>query len=200
MEQWRLHNFWKLCTSMCAGQWKLHCMVEHDTFSLSLTISQGKLMSIFWRQKEKRLKNSNNKRHWWRTKLVTKSKCYVPTMEENLCLRNLMHFLRNVKFNDKQVRPIPHNKTVLRNMPIEPSWNVQEAWFLHNGWNLNFGAKRWTWRCTSKIDVQPRLLIPRLLKKCEVVGNPMCLIWEFLVVKPLHIIVMTFFILHIKIL
>jgi hypothetical protein len=77
--------------------------------------------------KEKRLKSSNNTRRWWRTKLVTKSKCYVPTMEENLCLRNLTHFLRNVEFNYKQVRPIPHNKTVLRNVPIEPSWNVQEA-------------------------------------------------------------------------
>jgi hypothetical protein len=40
---------------------------------------------------------------------------------------NLTHFLRNVEFNNKQVRPIPHNKTVLRNVPIEPSWNVQEA-------------------------------------------------------------------------
>jgi hypothetical protein len=60
-------------------------------------------------------------------KLVTKSKCYDPTTKENLCRRNLMHFLRNVEFNDKQVHPIPHNKMVLRNVPIEPSWNLQEA-------------------------------------------------------------------------
>jgi hypothetical protein len=85
--------------------------------------------------------------------------------------------LRNVDFNDKQVRPILHNKMVLRNVPIEPSWTMQEAWFLHKGWNLNFGAKRWTRWCTSKIDVQPRLFIPRPLKKRGVVGNPMCLIW-----------------------
>jgi hypothetical protein len=56
-----------------------------------------------------------------------KSKFYVPTTEENLCLRSLTHFLRNVEFNDKQVRPIPHNKTMLWNVPIEPSWNVQET-------------------------------------------------------------------------
>jgi hypothetical protein len=36
-------------------------------------------------------------------------------------------FLRNVEFNDKQVRPIPHNKMVLRNVLIKPSWSVQEA-------------------------------------------------------------------------
>ncbi len=60
-------------------------------------------------------------------KLVTKSKCYNPTTEENLCLKNLTHFLQNIEFNDKQVRPIPHNKMVLWNVPIEPSWNVQEA-------------------------------------------------------------------------
>jgi hypothetical protein len=41
--------------------------------------------------------------------------------------KKLTHFLRNVKFNDKQVCPIPHNKMVLRNVPIEPSWNVQET-------------------------------------------------------------------------
>ncbi len=185
-EQQVLHNFWRLCTPMCAGQWRLHRMVERNTFSLSLTIFQGKFMSIFWKQKEKRLKISNNTRHWWRTKLVTKSKCYIPTMEENLCLRNLTHFLRNVEFNDKQMSLISHNKTMLRNVPIEPSWNVQETWFLHKGWNLHFGAKRWTRWCTQKINVQPRLLIPRPLKKRGVVGNPMCLIWEFLVVKPLH--------------
>jgi hypothetical protein len=46
-----------------------------------------------------------------------------------------------VEFNDKQVRPICHNKMVLQNVPIEPSWNVQEA-FLHKVWNLNFGANR----------------------------------------------------------
>jgi hypothetical protein len=60
-------------------------------------------------------------------KLVAKSKCYDLTTEENLCLRNLTHFLRNVKLNDKQMRPIAHNKRVLRNVPIEPSWNVQET-------------------------------------------------------------------------
>jgi hypothetical protein len=48
-------------------------------------------------------------------------------MEENLCLTSLTHFLRNVEFNDKQVRPIPHNKMVLWNVLIESSWNVQEA-------------------------------------------------------------------------
>jgi hypothetical protein len=47
------------------------------------------------------LRNSNNTRHWWRTKLVTKSKCYNWTTNENLCPRNLMHFLRNVEFNNK---------------------------------------------------------------------------------------------------
>ncbi len=96
-----LHNFWRLSTPMCAGQWGLHRMVERDTFSHSLTISQGKIMFIFWRQKEKPLRNSNNTRHWWRTKLVTKSKCYNWTTNENLCPRNLMHFLRNVEFNNK---------------------------------------------------------------------------------------------------
>jgi len=75
--------------------------ITSHTFSFSLTIFQGKLMSIFSRPKEKHLKNSNNTRHWWRTKLVTKSKCYDPTTEENLCLRSLTHFLRNVEFKDK---------------------------------------------------------------------------------------------------
>jgi hypothetical protein len=126
------------------GEWGLYCMVEPDTFPLSFTISQKKLMSIFWRPKEKRLRNSNNTRPWWRTKLVTKSKCYNRTTEENLCPKGLTHFLLNVEFNDKQVRLIPHNKMVLRNVSIEPSWNVREAWFLHKGWNLNFGAKWWT--------------------------------------------------------
>jgi hypothetical protein len=46
-------------------------------------------------------------------KLVTKSKSYDLTKEKNLCTRNLTHFLRNVEFNDKQMRPIPHNKMVL---------------------------------------------------------------------------------------
>ncbi len=186
MEQRGLHNFWRLSTPMCAGQWGLHRMVERDTFSHSFMTSQEKFMFSFWRPKEKRLKISNNTRRWWRMKLVTKSKCYDLTTKENLCPRSLMHFLRNVEFNDKQVRLIRHNKMVLQNVPIEPSWNVQEAWFLHKDWNLNFGAKQWTQRCTSKINVQPRLLIPRPLKKHGVVGNPMCLIWKFLVVKPLH--------------
>jgi len=53
--------------------------------------------------------------------------CYDPTTEENLCPRSLTHFLHNVEFNDKQVRPIRHNKMVLQNVLIEPSWNVQEA-------------------------------------------------------------------------
>ncbi len=88
-------------------------MVECDTFSLSLMIFQEKLMFIFWRPKEKRLKNSNNTRRWWRTKLVTKSKSHDLRTEENLCPRNLMHFLRNVEFSDKQMCPIPHNKMVL---------------------------------------------------------------------------------------
>jgi hypothetical protein len=66
-------------------------------------------------------------RRWWRTKLVTKSKCYDPTTEENLCPRRLTHFFRKMEFNDKQVHPIPHNKMVLWNVPIEPSWSVQEA-------------------------------------------------------------------------
>jgi hypothetical protein len=48
-------------------------------------------------------------------------------MEENLCQKSLTHFLWNVGFNDKQVRPIPRNKMVLQNVPIEPSWNAQEA-------------------------------------------------------------------------
>jgi hypothetical protein len=73
------------------------------------------------------LKNSNNIRRWWRTKSVTKSKCYDLTMGENLCLRTLTHFLRNVEFNDKQMRLIPHNKMMFLNVPIEPSWNVQEV-------------------------------------------------------------------------
>ncbi len=47
-----------------------------------------------------------------------------PTTEENLCPKKLMHFLQNVEFNDKQVHPIPHNKMVLQNVPIESSWNV----------------------------------------------------------------------------
>jgi hypothetical protein len=122
-----------LFTWMCASQWGLHCMVARDIFSLSLTIFQGKFMSIFWGPKEKCLCNSNNIRHWWRTKLVTKSKCYDPTMKENLCPRSLTHFLRNVKFNDKQVHIIPHNKMVLQNMAIKPSWIVRETWCLHKG-------------------------------------------------------------------
>ncbi len=73
------------------------------------------------------MRNSNNTRHWWRTKLVTKSKCYNSTIEENMCPKSLMQFLQNVGFNDKQVRPIPHNKMLLWNVPIKPSWNVQEA-------------------------------------------------------------------------
>jgi hypothetical protein len=56
-----------------------------------------------------------------------KSKCYDQTTKENLCPKSLMHFLQNVEFDDKQMRPIPHNKMVLRNVPIEPSWNVREA-------------------------------------------------------------------------
>jgi hypothetical protein len=40
MEQRGLHNFWKLSTPMCAGQWGLPCMVERDSFSHSLTIFQ----------------------------------------------------------------------------------------------------------------------------------------------------------------
>jgi hypothetical protein len=51
-------------------------------------------------------------------------------MEENMCPKSLTHFLQNVGFNNKQVRLIPHNKMVLWNVPIKPSWN------------LNFGAKR----------------------------------------------------------
>jgi hypothetical protein len=39
-----------------------------------------------------------------------KTKCYDPTTEENLCPRSLTHFLWNVEFNDKQVRPIPTTK------------------------------------------------------------------------------------------
>ncbi len=175
---------------MCVGQWRLHRMVEHDTFSLSLTISQGKFMSIFLKPKEKRLRNSNNTRCCWRTKLVTKSKCYDLTTKENLCPRSLMHFLWNVEFNDKQMCPIPHNKMVLQNVLIEPSWNLRKTWFLDKGWNLNFGAKRWTCQCTSKINVQPKLLIPRPLKKHGVVRNHMCLIWKSLVVKPLHMSLM----------
>ncbi len=143
-EQRRLHNFWRLSAPMCAGQWGLHRMAERNTFSISLMVSQEKIMSIFWRPKEKHLKNSNNTKRWWRTKLVTKSKCYDLTTKENLCPKNLTHFLWNVEFNDKQVRLIPRNKMVLQNMPIEPPWNVQEAWFLHKGSNLNFGAKWWT--------------------------------------------------------
>ncbi len=50
-----------------------------------------------------------------------------PTTKENLCPRSLTHFLRNVEFNDKQVHPICHKKMVLQNMPIKPSWNVQET-------------------------------------------------------------------------
>jgi hypothetical protein len=38
-----------------------------------------------------------------------------------------MHFLPNVEFNDKQVCLIPHNKMVLHNVPIKPSWNVRKA-------------------------------------------------------------------------
>jgi len=68
----------------------------------------------------------NNTRRWWRMKLVTKSKYYNLTMEENLCPRSLTHFLQNVEFNNKQMRPIPHNKMVLWNVLIEPSWNVQK--------------------------------------------------------------------------
>jgi hypothetical protein len=44
-----------------------------------------------------------------------------------MCPKSLMQFLQNVGFNDKQVRPIPHNKMLLWNVPIKPSWNVQEA-------------------------------------------------------------------------
>jgi hypothetical protein len=59
-----------------------------------------------------------------------------------MCPKSLMQFLQNVGFNDKQMCPIPHNKTMLWNVPIEPSWNVRETCFLHKASNLNFGAKR----------------------------------------------------------
>jgi hypothetical protein len=72
------------------------------------------------------LTNLNNTRCWWKTKLVTKSKCYDSKMEENMCPTNLTQFLQNVGFHNEQVRPIPHNKMVLRNALIEPLWNVQE--------------------------------------------------------------------------
>jgi hypothetical protein len=48
---------------------------------------------FFKGQKEKRLKNSNNIRRWWKMKSVTKSKCYDRTTKKNLCLRSLTHFL-----------------------------------------------------------------------------------------------------------
>jgi hypothetical protein len=37
--------------------------------------------------------------------------------------------------------PYSPQQMVLRNVPIEPSWNVQEVGFLHKGWNLNFGGE-----------------------------------------------------------
>jgi hypothetical protein len=48
------------------------------------------------------------------------------------CLRmKELHFgtkdLTTSTWRALRVRLIPHNKTVLRNVPIEPSWNVQEA-------------------------------------------------------------------------
>jgi hypothetical protein len=39
------------------------------------------------------------------------------------------------------VRPIPHNKMVLWDVPMEPSWNVQEAWFLAQVLELEFWGK-----------------------------------------------------------
>jgi len=190
-KQQGLHNFWRLCTLMCASQWRLHHMVERDTFSLSLTIFQGKLMFIFWRSKEKRLKNSNHTRCWWETKLVTKSKCYDLTMEENLCLRSLTHaFLAECGIQRQTSAPYSPQQNGVVECANRFIMECAKNMTLHKGWNLNFGAKRWTRRCTSKIDVQPRLLIPRPLKKRGMVQNLMCLIWEFLVIKPLHMSLM----------
>ncbi len=36
-------------------------------------------------------------------------------------------FLMEMKFNDNLMCLIPHNKMVLQNVLIEPSWNVQET-------------------------------------------------------------------------
>jgi hypothetical protein len=71
-------------------------------------------------------------------KLITKSKCYNPTTEENLCPRSLMHFLWNVEFNDKQVCPIPHNKMVLQIVPIKRVRNM----ILAQGLEHDFGTKQ----------------------------------------------------------
>jgi len=71
-------------------------------------------MFILSRPKEKHLRNSNNTRYWWKMKQVTKSKCYNPTMEENLCLKNLTHFLQNVEFKDKECALFPTTNGVAK--------------------------------------------------------------------------------------
>jgi hypothetical protein len=52
----------------------------------------------------------------------------------------------------------------------------ERSMILAQGLGLEFWGEAVNTVCTSKIDVQPRLLIPRPLKKHGVVGNPMCLI------------------------
>jgi len=63
---------------------------------------------------------------------------YDPTTEENLCQKNLMHFLQNVEFNNKQVHLISNNKMVLQNVPIKPSRNVPKKMIFAQGFEFEF--------------------------------------------------------------
>ncbi len=94
MKRLGLPSFWNLCIAMCANQWRPHLMVEHDTLSPSSTIFQKNLMFTFWKQKAKCLTNSRHTRPWWKIKPAWRSKPYDSTMEENLCQKSLMIFLR----------------------------------------------------------------------------------------------------------
>ncbi len=101
-------------------------------------------------------------------------------MEENLCPKFLMIFYMNVESNHKKVHLTHHNKMELQNEPIEPSWSVREAWFLHKDLSWNFGLSWWTLLFTSKINAQLKLLIQKPRKKHGLVQNPMYLIKGFL--------------------
>ncbi len=176
-------SFWNLCIAMCANQWRPHLIVEHDTLSPSSTTFRKKPMFTFWKQKEKCLTNSRHISPWWRIKPTWRSKPCDPTTEENLCPKVFTTFCMNVEFNEQQMHLTHHNKMELRNEPIGSSWNALETWFMHKDLTWSFGPKRWTWRFTSRIDAQQKLLIQKPFKKHGPVQSLMYIIWEFSIAK-----------------
>jgi hypothetical protein len=92
-------------------------------------------------------------------------------------------FCVNVESNDKQMFFTHHNKMELQNEPMGPSWNVIETWFVHKDLTWSFGPRRWTWRFTSRINAQWKLLSQSPHKKHGLVKSPMHLIWEFSIAK-----------------